>query len=134
MISIEELYSSADLGSITHDFNLNLQQLHYRMNVIRHLWNQPMIVTSGFRTPEEQIKIYAAKGQPAKLGSLHLIGAACDISDPQGDLKKWTLDHLQLMEELNLYMEDFDSTGGSNCGWIHFQLYAPQSGSRFFLP
>lgn len=130
MISIEELYLSKDLGRIDHDTMLNLGQLHYRLNFIRKLWAQPMMITSGFRTPEEQMVIYQAKGLPPKMGSAHLDGAAADISDPDGKLKRWILDHLDVVEALNLYFEDFDYTKG----WIHAQLWSPASGKRFFIP
>jgi hypothetical protein len=89
-----------------------------------------MIVTSGYRTEADQKRIYSEKGQAPKMGSLHLMGGAADISDPKGELKEWLLEHLEALERLDLYCEAFDATPG----WVHLQVIPPASGKRFFLP
>lgn len=115
------------------DHYINLTHLHYKLNVIRAAYQKPMIVTSGYRTKEEHFSIYKKKGVdvwniPTK--SQHLIGAAADISDPQGDIKNWVTNNITLMEKLDLYMESFDIT----TSWLHLQLFQPNSGKRFFYP
>lgn len=128
MISFTELIKAGDTPDA--DQRAHLYRLHYCLNFIRALYAKPLLITSGLRTREDQIRIYSAKGQTPKMGSLHLIGGAADVSDPDGELKKWILDHLEVAEELKLYFEDFDSTPN----WIHLQIYPPSSGSRFFKP
>lgn len=134
MLSIEEFYRPEDLGKIDHDTMLHLGVLHHKLNFIRKLYNASMRITSGYRSVDEQIKIYADKGQPVKLGSCHLFGQAADISDPSGKLKKWILDHLELMEQLQLFCEDFDYTKS----WCHIQsmpyLSWEVGKSIFFIP
>lgn len=137
-IGIEELYKIEDLGHIDHDEMLSLGVLHHKLNFIRKLYNAPMIINRGYSTPEEQIAIYQIKGLPPKMGSYHLTGSAADVADPNGKLKKWILDHLDLMEQLHLFCEDFDYTGGVNSGWVHIQTMPYLSWtvgkSIFFIP
>lgn len=134
MISIEELYHPQDLISIDVDQMLNLHQLHFKLNFLRSLTEFPWTVNRGFSTTAEQIAIYERLGKPPKLGSCHLKGAAADIADPDGILKKWVLDHLELIEGLFLFMEDFDATPT----WVHLQIFpyaSWQSGkTHFFMP
>jgi hypothetical protein len=62
--------------------------------------------------------------------SNHLFGRAVDFADGDGKLKKWILENIKLMEEIGLYMEDFNATKT----WVHFQINPPKSGNRFFKP
>ena len=55
---------------------------------------------------------------------------ACDIADPDDVVMKWVLENLQMMKDLDIYMEDFRWTPG----WVHFGLGAPASGHRIFVP
>jgi hypothetical protein len=95
------------------------------LNKIRDAYGQPMIVDSGWRPPS----INAATLGAAK-NSKHCLGLAADIADPDGRLTKWVLENLQLMKDLNIYMEDFRWTPS----WVHFGLGAPASGRRIFVP
>lgn len=131
MISKEELnpkgYKLDDIQS------KNIEVLLHRMNQVRIIYNKPMIITSGVRTIEDQIRIYTEKGITDKskipMGSMHLIGAACDVLDLDGSLMKWCKDNVTVLEAIGLWIEDDTSTPR-----VHFQVFAPKSGSRFFKP
>lgn len=122
----------------------NLAKFLKAMNVIRSAYGKPMIVSSGYRSRDRQIEIYANKAckkefpfadgvfamSKVPLGSAHLYCAACDISDPNKELQKWILKHKDLLEKTDLYCEDFAYTPT----WVHFQSTRPSSGNRFFKP
>lgn len=122
-ISANELNPHA--YATTPEIDQNLAVLLERMNQVRSAWGHPMIVTSGLRSQSDQQRI-----NPAAPQSKHLLGAACDISDPAGALARWVQDRLQLMADVGLWCEDFRSTPG----WVHFQILPPKSGRRVFLP
>ena len=134
MIYLRELIS-IDIDNLPEDHFSNILQLHYRLNKIRHHWQVPMYITSGYRTEFDHRRIYKEKGiHNPPMGSKHLIGAAADVSDPKGSLKKWIGDNIKIVEKADLWMESFEATGGLDGGWVHFQLYPPSSGNRFFEP
>ena len=122
----------------------NLNQLLKAMNIIRSAYGKPMIVSSGYRSRDRQIEIYANKAckkefpfedgvfvmSKVPLGSSHLYCTACDISDPKGELKAWIKKNIPLLEKAGLYCEDFNYTNT----WVHFQTTKPKSGKRFFVP
>lgn len=93
-----------------------------------------MHVSSGLRSLEEHLRIYAEKGitdrSKIPMKSRHLHGMAVDIRDPKHELQKWCLDNEDMLEQAGLYCEHFSST----VGWVHFQTTPPGSGNRFFLP
>ena len=60
----------------------------------------------------------------------HLFGKAVDFADGNGELKKWVLNNMKVMEDAGLYMEDFSATKT----WLHVQIVPPKSGKRFFKP
>lgn len=102
----------------------HIVRLLSKMNVVRYLYNEPMIVTSGYRSPEYNVKIGGSAN------SAHCTGQAIDILDKDGKLKKWVESNISLFQELGLYMEHFDHTPN----WVHFTTRRPKSGSRFFKP
>jgi hypothetical protein len=103
----------------------NLAVLLDRMNQLRAAYGKPMTVTSGLRSQADQAAI-----NPSAPKSMHLRGAACDILDGTGDLKKWVAANVPLLETIGLWCEDFKSTPT----WAHFQVLSPKSGHRFFIP
>lgn len=123
MISAQELNSKG--YKTTPEQDANLAVLLDKVNRIRAVWGHPMTVTSGLRSAEDQARI-----NPSAPKSKHLIGAACDISDPEGALKSWVLANIALLETVGLWCEDFASTKT----WVHFQIFPPKSGKRFFIP
>lgn len=134
MIALTELYHPDDYDKIDENSMLNLAQLHYRLNFLRRLTPFAWIINRGFSTSEEQIAIYKAKGLPPKMGSEHLSGNAVDVADPEGKLKLWILQNLDLIEQLHLFLEDFDHTET----WTHIQQMPYQSWlpgkPHFFIP
>jgi hypothetical protein len=132
MISLKELNPNSI--TLTPEQEANLIVLHTAMNKIRTAYGRPMgrpmIVNSGVRSVDDQIRIYTAMGRTPALGSKHLVGAACDIRDKDGKLWEWCMQNLELLEECGLYLEDKSYTPS----WVHFQCEPPKSGRRIFKP
>lgn len=82
-------------------------------------------VTSGWRPPGINATTPGAAPR-----SKHMTGKAIDISDPEGDIDQWCLDHPDVMEELELWQEHPSATKG----WCHVQIVPPKSGRRVFYP
>ena len=113
------------------------------MNQVRIIYNKSMIITSGVRTIDHQIAIYKEKAvkkewpfQDGKfdiskvpLSSMHLIGAACDVLDSDGELMKWCRGNEHHLVAVGLWIEDDISVPR-----VHFQVFSPKSGNRFFKP
>lgn len=126
-ITIEELNSHKYPTTPEIDANLNI--LLERINRVRDAFNKPMIITSGLRSQEQQQALIAS-GKSNAPHSKHLNGEACDVDDPNGELKSWVMANLSIIENIGLWMEDFNHCSN----WIHFQIVAPNSGNRFFIP
>ena len=117
----------------------NLVMLYDKMNDFRAKYGKPMVITSGLRTKEDQLRIYRKiferKGIPfdeskVPMRSNHLYGLACDVYDPDGALRIWIMKNLSFCEKLGFYFESFRYTPN----WVHFQIVPPRSGRRFFVP
>lgn len=127
-ISKDELLKGRDkqyASDYTQEISDNLDKLLIPLNQIRDAYNKPMIVSSGWRPPQINAKTPGAAPQ-----SKHMIGLACDIIDADGSLMNWVLQNLQLLKDLDIYMENFNYTPN----WVHFQLGGPGSGKRIFIP
>ena len=101
----------------------NLEDLCRKVNALGY--QPPMRASSCLRSIKDQQRI-----NPAAMGSSHLYGAAVDIADPKGELKKWLETRYGELVNCGLYMEDPKSTPT----WVHLQIYAPRSMSRIFKP
>lgn len=126
------------------ELQANLNTLVERLNMVRDDYDCPMVVSSGYRSKEKQIKIYEEKYRrhefPFQDGrfdmsripmkSAHLYCQAADIYDPNGALKAWLQEDLSRLERYDLYCEDFEHTPT----WVHFQINPPKSGRRIFKP
>ena len=80
--------------------------------------------------------------------STHISGEGIDIQDVIGtrDLARWCLAHTapachklgksDVLAEIGLYIEDPRWTAGKNNNdpWVHFQIRAPLSGKRVYVP
>lgn len=115
------------------EYEDNLLELLIRINKVRDAWGKPMIVSSGLRSREDQIRIYAERGviDPEKIPwhSKHFSCQAVDISDPDRSLMNWCLQNEALLAEIGLWMEVPDGQKR-----VHFQIVPPFSGKRFFIP
>lgn len=136
MITEAELLK-VPIDTIPSKHQYNLLVLLDRANAFRTAYGKPLRVTSGYRSLEDHLRIYAAKGitDHAKIPmkSLHLSGQAVDlvpIEDPIEHLHEWVLSNIKLMEAIGFWMEDF----GVTKTWTHLQTLPPSSGKRFFLP
>jgi uncharacterized protein YcbK (DUF882 family) len=111
----------------------NLDILLKKINEIRAAYGKPMKVTSGLRTMEDHLRIYAEMGITEKskipMKSKHLFGQACDVSDPDGKLMDWCIANEKVLEKVGLWCEVRDDKKR-----VHFQIVPPQSGKRFFNP
>lgn len=87
--------------------------------------NKRSLVNSGWRPATVNA---ATKGAAKK--SNHMLGLACDLSDPTGSLDKWCMDNLDELEAIGLWMEHPSATPG----WCHLQTVPPRSGRRVFMP
>lgn len=112
----------------------NLLELLVKINKMYDAYGIPFTLTSGFRSRNDQIDIYLKKGvkdmTKIPMRSKHLTCEAVDIYDPKQELQKWILKNIKLMENIELWFEDFSYTKT----WVHAQIRPPKSGSRFFKP
>lgn len=138
MLVLKELTGKTPLNQIPESHQNNLNTLLQKMNIIRKEWAKPMLVTSGYRSEEDHIRIYKELAEKRKetfnkdkipWGSQHLKGAAVDISDPDGKLFDWCKANIKLLEDTGLWLEEKDDQKR-----VHFQIFPPKSGKRFFYP
>jgi uncharacterized protein YcbK (DUF882 family) len=129
---MEELLKGKKLADLPQEHQENLAILLEKMNKIRDLWGKPMTVTSGYRSLEDHLRIYAEKGitdhSKIPMKSKHLYGQACDVFDPDLSMTKWLKDNPNILIDLDLYCEQ------GNKNWTHYQIVPPSSKSRWFLP
>ena len=119
--------------SLSKDVLANLAVLQDRMNKLHELYHKNMVVTSGYRSMEDHLRIYKEKGITDKtkipMKSKHLFGQAVDISDKDGFLWDWCKKNEWALEQCELWCEDDPGTPR-----VHFQIVPPNSGHRFFKP
>lgn len=108
-----------------------------KLKELEKAYGHKLIITSGYRTLEHHLAIYAAKGitdtSKIPMKSRHLSGEAVDVvpkDKPVNDLHKWLNSNVKTLEEIGLWCETFRYTPT----WTHFQTSPPKSGSRFFIP
>lgn len=134
MITFNELIKGNFINDIPIEHQHNLEILLKRVNMVRAAYGKPMMVTSGYRSLQDHIRIYSMKGitdrSKIPMKSKHLYGQAVDFSDPKGELQAWCKANEALLVQAGLWMEDFSATPN----WIHFQILPPASGKRWFLP
>lgn len=84
---------------------------------------EEFLVTSGFRSSEDQMRI-----NPGVRNSAHMSGEAVDVSDVDGSIDHWCLDNLPILISLGLYLESPTQTPR----WSHLAIIPPKSGNRVF--
>lgn len=102
----------------------NMCDLIIRINKFEKIYGFMVSVSSGYR-PGKYNK--AAGGSP---NSAHLTCEAVDLVDREGKIKKFILDNLHILDDLDLYMEDPASTKT----WCHLSIRKTASGRRVFKP
>lgn len=127
MICLEEL--NPHKYPTTPEIDSNLSELLCRLNRARIAYGAPFTVTSGLRSTNQQSQLIA-EGKSNAPHSKHLTGQAADILDEEGELAEWVQANMDFMEEIGFWFEDFTHTDG----WVHFQITAPNSGKRVFIP
>lgn len=111
--------------TVSEEIMRNLLKLSKVMTQVEREYGELITVTSGYRTYEEQ-----KETDPAHPRSAHCEGLAVDCADKDKELYSWCFDNADLMKHLGLYLED----GTYTPRHVHFQLKAPPSGHRFFIP
>ena len=120
--SEQEMFCKYDPKEIPDGIISNLMELRARLNQLG--FKPPRVFTCTYRSTEHNARVGGAKK------SSHLTGCACDIADSDGLLKDYLRTNPELLEECDLYAEDFDSTPT----WVHLTTLAPKSGRRIFKP
>lgn len=120
--SEQEMFCKYDPKEIPDGIISNLMELRARLNQLG--FKPPRVFTCTYRNPEHNARVGGAKK------SSHLTGCACDIADSDGLLKDYLRTNPELLEECDLYAEDFDSTKG----WVHLSSRPSKSGKRIFKP
>jgi acetyl esterase/lipase len=142
MLSMEDLLKGSKFEDQSIEIQDSLMDLLTKANKIEAICPIAFIVTSGFRTMEDHIRIYKEKaakaGVPFDLSkvpmhSKHLEGKAVDITDPNREIQQWCTANEKALADIGVWMESFDYTS-SPSPWCHFQTSAPKSGHRWFLP
>ena len=144
MITFKEVLGHISINDVSIKEQQNIDELLKSVNIVlaaydAHLGRHwPAHVTSGYRTLQDHLRIYAAKGifDKAKIpmASRHLTGNAVDILDEALGLTKWlqTPEGAIVLDKANLFCES------GNKNWWHaqrlpFASYKP-GGTRWFKP
>lgn len=132
------------LNSRNHPLNYelisNAQKLCQKLHDIQNAFGHSLVVNSGYRTKEEQLKI-----NPKAPNSWHTKFAAVDLADIDGRLWDFLTNHMlksiesggkeiplivDIVTHFNIYLEDRSATPT----WVHIQIYPSKSGKRIFEP
>lgn len=123
MITMSEiLKNEGKFEDFSPEIQANLKVLLDKANRLRAKYGKPLIVTSGIRSMEHHLEIYAQKGITDKnkipMKSKHLFGQAVDFYDPKKELQSWCLVNKDFLKELGVWLEDFNHTPN----WVHIQI------------
>lgn len=128
-MNIEALVTRQELNPRGYPLSLeqecNFSHLYMAVNVLRYECGIPFVITSGFRSKEDQIRI-----NPKAMNSAHMQAAACDIQDKDKSIWNWLMMHLDDVVDVGVYLESKTYTPT----WVHMQVIPPKSGNRIFLP
>ncbi len=129
MISIDEiLMGRQKWDDLDDETKAHVTELHEKINKLRTAIGRPLKVNDGLR----RRGIDMPKNGAAM--SNHYLGFAIDLDDDDSAwLWKWTLENLDLMQEIGLWMEDPRWTHGGGT-WMHYQIRPPKSGKRIYIP
>jgi uncharacterized protein YcbK (DUF882 family) len=120
----EYLKGRVQLIDLSKELQDNMFNILMAADVVRRRYGKPLIVSSGYRSPEFNASIGGAKN------SAHMSCEAIDLVDIDGKLKDWIAANVNILEELDLYMEHPSATPT----WCHLQTRPTRSGNRIFRP
>lgn len=100
----------------------NLVKLLHALNELQELWGSAFTITSGYRPASVNSTVGGAKK------SAHLNCQAADIRDINGTIGHWLKKNVDILEELELYLEEPSYTKG----WCHVQIRPTKN--RVFIP
>ncbi len=112
-------------AELTPELRANARETVGRVNRLLKRAGFTRRVTSGWRPAAVNATVPGA----AK-GSKHINCIAIDLEDRDGALDAWCMAHLDVLEELGLWLEHPDATPD----WCHLQTLPPRSGNRVFQP
>lgn len=124
MISLQEMMGPNNYDDLSDELKANAIEQLRRVNLFRTEYGIPMIVDSGYRTPEHNAAIGGAKD------SSHCTCQAIDFRDTDNKLKEFIAKDPTILDRCDLYMEDPSTT----TDWIHLQSRVIPSGKRIFMP
>jgi uncharacterized protein YcbK (DUF882 family) len=104
------------------EYEENLTKLLEALNIVRSNYGKPLVIVSGYRTPEYNKKVGGYSN------SAHLTCQAADIRDYSRDLTNWLLSNINLLVNTGLYMESPKFA----VSWVHLQIRPTKS--RIFNP
>lgn len=132
MITYKEMFKRPT--NVSSEIKANIEKLLIAVNKMRLAYGKPLQVTSGYRSLEDHLAIYAAKGiidqSKIPMQSNHLKGLAVDLVPLSGSVKEFQDWIIKNYADKDLYFEDFEYSKS----WVHAQLPAPKSNNRFFKP
>lgn len=130
MVTRDEVLKGRDRDyPLDAELEQNLNQLLDAVNKLRKEYGKPFVITSGYRPGH-----YNKSARGAKK-SAHMSCQAVDIRDSDGEIAKWCLNNLKLLEEAGLYMESpLHTHEPPGARWLHLQTRRPASGNRVFIP
>ena len=111
-VTAKEYLKNHDISKLSLEQINNMCRLLLAVNQVRQLYKVPMRVSSGWRPPEYNKKVNGAANSP------HISCEAIDIFDPKQDFKHWILQNIKIMEDLGLWIENFDQTPS----WVHLDI------------
>lgn len=112
-------------AELTPELRANARETIRRVNLLLQRAGMARKVTSGWRPAAVNATVPGA----AK-GSKHIHCIAIDLEDRDGRLDAWCMAHLEVLEEIGLWLEHPDATPD----WCHLQTLPPGSGNRVFEP
>jgi uncharacterized protein YcbK (DUF882 family) len=122
---LEILKGNDEEFPLTSEMEDNLVKLLTVLNRVRELYNNPMIISSGYRSPNKNAAVGGAKK------SNHMMCLAADIADKDGKFTDWVMDNLDKVKECGVEaVEDPKFT----VGWTHLQIVPVKSGKFVFKP
>ena len=128
MVTRDEVLKGRDRDyPLDAELEQNLNQLLDAVNKLRLAYGKPFVITSGYRPGH-----YNKSARGAKK-SAHMSCQAVDIRDSDGEIAKWCLNNLKLLEEAGLYMESpLHTHEPPGARWVHLQTRPTKN--RVFIP